>query len=197
MNISPLKAGLIIMPLIGVVAVLYVVFSAMDSGGNGSLDSYATGHMSAFRTEEAPRPQPTVVYTGADGQEIRLSDYRGKVILVNFWATWCAPCVEEMPALSNLQTELGGDAFEVVTISMDRRMEDAATFLTNMQLENLPLIHDSTFGSMAQTGAIGLPMSILYASDGREIGRLPAPAEWDSEDAIRLIEAAIRFHGNL
>lgn len=195
MNISPLKAGLIIMPLIGVVAILYVVFSAMDSGGNGSLDSYANGHMSAFRSEPEPRPQPTVVYTGADGGEVRLSDYRGKVILVNFWATWCAPCVEEMPALSNLQTALGGEDFEVVTISMDRRMEDAENFLRNMELENLPLIHDSTFGSMAQTGAIGLPMSILYDANGREIGRLPAPAEWDHADAIRLIEAAIRFHG--
>ena len=90
----------------------YVMIAGMEGSGTGTLESYASGEMRAFRSELEPRPQPTVVYTGADGQEIRLSDYRGKVILVNFWATWCAPCVEEMPALSNLQTELGGDTFE-------------------------------------------------------------------------------------
>ena len=97
-----------------------------------------------------------------------------------------------MPALSDLQSELGGERFQVVTVTLDRSIEDARDFLTRMDLENLPLIHDGTFSSPGRVRAIGLPMSILYDGQGREIGRVPAPAEWNSEDAYNLIRAAIR-----
>ena len=191
MKLSPLKAGLIAMPLIGLFAIVYVVFSAMDKGDTGALDSYARGEMRAFVTVDNPPAQPNLVYTDGDGNEVRLSDYRGKVILVNFWATWCGPCVEEMPALDRLQAEMGGDQFDVVTVSLDRGIEPARDFLARMELENLPLIHDGTFSSPGLVNALGLPMSILYDPYGREIGRLPAPAEWDSEEAYALIRAAI------
>lgn len=191
---SPLGYAIGGMIVIGVVTILYWVISAMDTPDTGSLSSYSRGEMSGFGAMDAPPAQPNVVYTIPDDGELRLSDYRGKVILVNFWATWCAPCVEEMPALDRLQGELGGDDFEVVTISLDRSMDDAAAFYERMGLANLPLIHDPSFASMAQTGARGLPLSVLYDRNGMEIGRLPAPAHWDSEDALDLIRAAIRFH---
>ena len=192
MKMSPLKAGLIAMPVIGMFAALYVVFSAMDSGETGALDSYAHGEMSVFRTLDDAPVQPDLVFTNVDGGEVRLSDYRGQVILVNLWATWCGPCVEEMPALDALQGLLGGDDFQVVTISLDRQVTDAQDFFAQMELQNLPLIHDSSFASPGLVGAIGLPMSVLYDRRGREIGRVPAPAEWNSEDAHALIRAAIR-----
>jgi thiol-disulfide isomerase/thioredoxin len=192
MKMSPLKAGLIAMPVIGIVAFLYVVFSAMDKGETGPLDSYATGEMRAFVTLDDAPAQPDLAYVDGEGNEVLLADYRGQVILVNYWATWCGPCVEEMPALSDLQSELGGDRFQVVTITLDRSIEDARDFLTRMDLDNLPLIHDGTFSSPGRVRAIGLPMSILYDGQGREIGRVPAPAEWNSEDAYNLIRAAIR-----
>lgn len=170
MNILLLKVGLIIMLLIGVVVVLYVVFFVMDSGGNGSLDSYVIGYMSVFCMEEVLWFQLIVVYIGVDGQEICLFDYCGKVILVNFWVIWCVFCVEEMLVLSNLQSELGGDVFEVVMVFMDCCMEDVVIFFINMQLENLFLIYDSMFGLMVQIGVIGLFMFIFYVFDGCEIG---------------------------
>jgi thiol-disulfide isomerase/thioredoxin len=196
MQISPLKVGLIAMPLFGVMVVLYWLFSAMDSGDQGLFGSYAQGEMRAFRTVQQAPPQPDLVYVDGGGNEVTLVDYRGQIILVNFWATWCAPCVEEMPALNNLQAVLGGEDFQVVTISLDRSIEDARNFYERMDVTHLPLIHDSGLASPSRVAIagmpLGLPISILYDRQGREIGRVAAPAVWDSEDAYALIRAAIR-----
>ncbi len=193
MNGSFLKIGIISMLAIAVLWVGYVFFAGMTARDPDSFSNYARGEMSVFVTIPEAPPQPDLVFTGNDGEEVRLSDYRGKVILVNLWATWCGPCVHEMPALDALQRDLGGENFEVVTISLDRSFDDAREFYEERDLQHLPLIHDATFASPGRVGALGLPMSILYDRYGREIGRVPAPAEWHSEDAIRLIEAAIRL----
>jgi thiol-disulfide isomerase/thioredoxin len=192
MQMSPLKAGLIAMPIIGIGAFLYVVFSAMDSGQSGAFSSYAKGEMSSFRTLNDTPAQPNIAYVGVDESEVFLADYRGQIILVNFWATWCAPCVEEMPALNNLQHELGGDDFQVVTISLDRSFDLITEFYARMELDALPMIQDATMSSPSQIRALGLPVTILYDRGSVEIGRVPTPAEWDSEDAKRLIRAAVR-----
>lgn len=194
MQRSPISIAIIALLVLGVGTVLYWVISGMDSPDTGSLSSYAHGEMSDFRSVADAPAQPDVVFTTGEGGETSLADYRGQVILVNFWATWCGPCVEEMPALNELQAELGGDDFQVVTVSLDRSIDDAALFFERLELDHLPLIHDASFASMTQAGAIGLPLSVLYDRQGREIGRLPAPAEWASEDAKALIRAAIRFH---
>ncbi len=194
MQKSPISIAIIALLLLGAGTILYWVISGMDSPDTGSLDSYARGEMRSFTRVAEPPAQPDVVMTAGDGREISLTDYRGQVILVNFWATWCAPCVEEMPALNALQSELGGADFQVVTVSLDRRMEDARLFMERLELDALPLIHDATFNSMTQAGAIGLPLTVLYDRQGREVGRLDGPAEWHSDDAIALVEAAIRFH---
>jgi thiol-disulfide isomerase/thioredoxin len=196
MQISPLKVGLIAMPLFGVSVILYWLFSAMDSGDQGLFGSYSQGEMRAFRTVQHAPAQPDLVYLDGGGNEVALSDYRGQIILVNFWATWCAPCVEEMPALNNLQATLGGEDFQVVTISLDRSIEDARNFYERMDVTHLPLIHDAGLASPSRVAIagmpLGLPISILYDRQGREIGRVAAPAVWDSEDAYALIRAAIR-----
>ncbi|MDF1769500.1 TlpA disulfide reductase family protein [Maricaulis sp.] len=190
---TPLGIAIFGMAAILVVGFVWVsLVSGTNRGETGPLDSYAHGEMRAFVTLDDAPAQPNLAYIDGDGAEVRLSDYRGQVILVNYWATWCGPCVEEMPALSDLQSELGGDDFQVVTVTLDRSIEDAREFLSRMALDNLPLIHDGTFSSPSQVRAIGLPMSILYDGQGREIGRVPAPAEWNSEDAYALIRAAIR-----
>ncbi|WP_300540618.1 TlpA disulfide reductase family protein [Maricaulis sp.] len=191
MKMSPLKAGLIAMPVFGLLAFLYVVFSAMDKGDAGGLDSYARGAMRNFVSRDDAPAQPDVAYVDENGEEVRLSDYRGQVILVNFWATWCGPCVEEMPALDRLQGELGGGDFQVVTVSLDRSMDDVLAFFERIDLEHLPIIHDTNLASFSRIQTPGLPTSILYDRQGRELGRVTAPAEWDSEDAKALIRAAI------
>ena len=188
---SPLGIAIFAMAAILVVGFLVIAVSALDKGDTGGLASYARGEMRQFTSLDTPPAQPDVAYSDAEGNEVRLSDYRGQVILVNFWATWCGPCVEEMPALDRLQAQMGGDDFQVVTVSLDRGMDEVIAFFDRMELENLPIIHDTNLASFSRIQTPGLPTSVLYDRQGRELGRVTAPAEWDSEDAMALIRAAM------
>ena len=125
-----------------------------------------------------------------------LAAFKGKVALVNLWATWCAPCRQEMPALDRLQAALGGDDFAVVPVSIDIGGRDRpAAFLKQIGVKNLPLYTDRTteiFEGLKTRGlAIGLPVTVLLDRNGCRLGHINGPAEWDSEDGKRLIEAAI------
>jgi thiol-disulfide isomerase/thioredoxin len=187
-----LSHAIIAMILVGAGAAIWTVGGAFFSGpAPATLSSFTVGEMRAFRSVTGAPGQPRGPVLTADGNEITLADKRGKVILVNFWATWCAPCVVEMPALDALQARLGSDEFEVVTISMDRRMEDAEAFFTERALDHLALYFDPNMNLAFAAGARGLPLSVLYDRNGIEIGRLDGDADWDSPEAIALIEAAI------
>ena len=134
-----------------------------------------------------------MMFTDSAGKERSLADFKGKVVLLNLWATWCAPCREEMPSLDRLQKELGSDAFEVVALAVDRTGADnVKKFLTDIKVENLGLYVDSTAKSGSALKAIGLPTTILVDKQGREIGRLPGPAAWDSAEAKDLIRTAMQ-----
>jgi thiol-disulfide isomerase/thioredoxin len=149
--------------------------------------------MAAFVFKKDPETLPEVRFQDAHGAEKSLADWRGKVVLVNLWATWCAPCRKEMPALDRLQKELGSPKFEVVAISVDRTgLAGARKFLDETKVENLALYADPTTRLSSQLKAVGLPITVLLDTEGREIGRLVGPAEWDSEDAKRLIRAVMK-----
>ncbi|MGK0266611.1 MAG: thiol-disulfide isomerase/thioredoxin, partial [Maricaulis sp.] len=145
MQISPVKAGIVAMLVIGLVALVIMFGSGMGKSRTGALDSYARGEMSGFVTIADAPAQPALAFTDAEGAEHRLSDYRGKVILVNLWATWCGPCVEEMPALNRLQQQFGGESFDVVTISFDRSFEPISEFFEREQIDALPELRDASF----------------------------------------------------
>jgi thiol-disulfide isomerase/thioredoxin len=193
MNYSPLKIGIISCTVILLAAIVYVLFSGMQGPAATGLASYARGEMSAFVTLDDAPPRPSHGFIDPEGTERTLADYEGQVILVNYWATWCAPCVVEMPALDALQTRYGGEDFQVVTISADRRIEEAIAFFEETGLENLPIYHDNSFAGPAAVGARGLPISIIYSRRGNELGRMPRDVEWGSDEAHVLIEAAIRL----
>ncbi|WP_421790507.1 TlpA family protein disulfide reductase [Hyphobacterium sp.] len=195
MQVSPLKAGIITCTVLLFAAIAYVLFSGMQGPAPSGLASYARGEMALFETLEDAPPRPPYGFIDPDGVERTLADYEGRVILVNYWATWCAPCIVEMPALDELQVLYGGDDFAVVTISADRRIEDAQRFFEENDLPNLPIYHDNSFAGPTAVGARGLPMSIIYSARGVEMGRMPREADWHSEDAHALIEAAIRIGG--
>ena len=189
-----LKEALIATFAVGALAIVYVIGSALVTTERGPLDHFATGAMSDFRTLSDAPAQPLNPLQTANGDTITLADRRGKVVLVNFWATWCAPCVIEMPYLNTLQGRYGSDGFEVVTISMDRRYTDAEAFFREHNLNHLNLYFDPSMSmafAVMGPGSRGLPISILYDRNGQEIGRLSGEAEWASEDAFALIEAAI------
>ena len=151
------------------------------------------GQMAAFVFRKAPEDLPEVKFQDATGKERTLADWRGKVVLLNLWATWCLPCRKEMPALDRLQREMGSDAFEVVALSVDRTgLAGARKFLDETKVEKLALYADGTARMATALRAAGLPATLLLDREGREIGRLLGPAEWDGDDAKRLIGWALK-----
>nr|WP_243694356.1 TlpA disulfide reductase family protein [Shimia isoporae] len=134
-------------------------------------------------------------FISEDGEEITLADYKGKVVLLNFWATWCAPCRHEMPMLSELQTQLGGDDFEVVTVATGRNMVPAMKkFFAEIEVNNLPLHRDPKQKLARDMAVLGLPATVIIDADGKEIARLQGDADWSSENARAIVDAIITMN---
>ena len=170
--------------------------SAARAGKPGTLPAgpgsnpLSTGAMTTFVFKETPAPLPDVSFLDGKGDPVSLQDWRGKVMLLNLWATWCAPCREEMPALDRLEKALGSDKFQVVALAVDKAgLEGSRKFLKETKVERLELFADPTARIGTELKVIGMPTTILVDGQGREIGRLVGPAAWDSEAAKRLIEA--------
>jgi thiol-disulfide isomerase/thioredoxin len=157
------------------------------------INPLSTGEMTAFRFHLEPRELANVRFVDASGAPRSLSDWKGKVVLLNLWATWCAPCRKEMPALDRLQQALGSETFEVVALNLDRGGVDVAKkFLDQIGIAALKLYADPSTRASTGLNAVGMPTTILIDRQGRELGRLVGPAEWDSADAHRLIAAALK-----
>lgn len=155
------------------------------------------GEVAAVTLASKPLQLPDLTFKDGSGAEKKLSDWRGRTVLVNLWATWCVPCRKEMPALDNLQAKLGSDRFEVVAINIDTRdPAKPAAFLKDGNMHKLAYFADSNakvFQDLKSVGrALGMPTSVLVDPQGCEIATLSGPAEWDSDDAIKLIEAAVK-----
>ena len=152
----------------------------------------ATGALAAFLVHPQPKPMPDIAFQDASGKPVKLSDWKGRVVLINLWATWCAPCRKEMPDLAKLQKELGSDQFEVVAISVDRKGAEASSaFLKETAADNLKLYVEPSTRIVNDLQSAGLPATILVDREGRELGRLLGPADWASPEAQALIRAAL------
>jgi thiol-disulfide isomerase/thioredoxin len=156
----------------------------------------ARGEVAALTMATAPLRLPDLAFADGDGQPKKLSDWRGKTVLVNLWATWCVPCRKEMPALEQLQTRLSGPNFEVVAINIDTRDPDKPRkFLQDAKLTRLGYFSDpkaKVFQDLKSIGrALGMPTSVLVDGQGCEIATIAGPAEWGSDDAVKLIKAAL------
>lgn len=162
--------------------------AALWFAGQGREAAPVSGTMAKFRQADSPAPLPDFAFAGPGGEAMGPADLRGKVVLLNLWATWCAPCVEEMPALDRLQARLGGDGFEVVALSLDRGgREQVEPFFDKLGIGSLAVYLDTGGASMKALSPRGLPTSILLDREGREVGRLEGAAEWDSPEALDLI----------
>jgi thiol-disulfide isomerase/thioredoxin len=156
-------------------------------------DKLNTGEMAAFVFKKEPEALAEVSFSDGKGQPRTLKDWQSRVVLLNLWATWCAPCRKEMPALAALQREFGSKDFEVVALAVDRAGADAAQkFLTSIKATDLALYIDPTARAGTALKAAGMPTTLLIDRQGREIGRLTGAAEWDSSDAKRLIRAFLK-----
>ena len=157
----------------------------------------AHGEVAALTMATRPLQLPDLAFEDADGNPKKLSDWRGKTVLLNLWATWCVPCRKEMPALDDLQARLGGKDFEVVAVNIDTRdPEKPKNFLKESNLTRLSYFTDQkakVFQDLKTIGkALGMPTSILIDANGCEIANIAGPAEWASDDAIKLVKAAVQ-----
>ena len=193
--------------LIGGIAGYVGIYGLKGSGGDpvcrAAVDTarriapLAHGEVAALTMASKPLKLPDLAFEDADGKPRKLSDWQGKAVLVNLWATWCVPCRKEMPALERLQSKLKGPNFEVVAINVDTRdPEKPRNFLKEANLTDLGYFNDQkakVFQDLKAIGrALGMPTSVLVDGKGCEIATIAGPAEWDSDDAVKLIRAAVQ-----
>ena len=204
----PLAIGAVVAGAVIGFAAVYGI-GGLKRGGSGDsacagavdlakkLSPLAHGEVAALTMATAPLRLPDLTFWDADGKPRKLSDWRGKTVLLNLWATWCVPCRKEMPALDALQTKLGGKDFEVVAVNIDTRdPEKPKNFLKDASLTHLSYFNDQkakVFQDLTNIGrALGMPTSVLVDAQGCEIATIAGPAEWASDDAVKLITAAVK-----
>jgi thiol-disulfide isomerase/thioredoxin len=141
-----------------------------------------------FTLLDAPVPAPQAVFQDGTGAPVTLAAFRGRVVLLNFWATWCAPCIREMPSLDRLQAALGDQGLAVLAVSQDRGgLKVVRPFFERLELDSLAVYLDPAGKLAREAGLRGLPTTLLIDRQGRLVGGLQGPAEWDSPEAARLI----------
>jgi thiol-disulfide isomerase/thioredoxin len=181
---------------------LFLGKSAIDPACRPTIETaqrmapFARGEVAAMAAASRPIRLPDLTFRDGSGAERRLSEWQGRTVLFNLWATWCVPCRKEMPALDELQAKLGGADFEVVAVNIDTRDTDKPrAWLKEVGIERLAYYADpaaKVFQDLKQVGkAWGMPTTILVDGAGCEIGTLAGPAEWASDDAIKLVNAAL------
>jgi thiol-disulfide isomerase/thioredoxin len=156
----------------------------------------AQGEVAALNVARSPKPVPTLAFDRPDGSRASLADFKGRTVLLNLWATWCAPCRLEMPALDRLQTALGGPDFTVASVNIDtRNTERANTFLDDAGVTALMRYHDHSariFQDLKSAGlAFGMPTTLVIDPNGCLLASLAGPANWSSEGAKAFVKATL------
>lgn len=155
------------------------------------------GEVAALQVQHGPKPAVDVSFSSPEGQTLKLSSFRGKAVLLNLWATWCAPCKAEMPALDRLQQEMGGKDFEVVAVNIDtQRLERPKAFLKDAGVNTLAYYSDkeaAIFTDLKRAGkAFGMPTTLLIDANGCELATMAGPADWAGADAKAVIGAMLK-----
>ncbi|MEO0363679.1 MAG: TlpA disulfide reductase family protein, partial [Pseudomonadota bacterium] len=187
----------------GLAAMLYgaLVLGATPAAAELTADQVAAlkearqGDMKKLVIHDEPWAKIERRFQTESGASKSLADFEGKVMIVNFWATWCPPCRKEMPYLDALKGEIGGDEVDVMAIAMDRASpEKIKEFFLSIEAENLKIYREPTLRIGTEAGILGLPVTIILAPDGREVARLQGEAVWngpDAKDMIARIVAAL------
>jgi thiol-disulfide isomerase/thioredoxin len=174
-----------------IVAALYTgALLAANGALAQDLAALQDGDMRKLVLHESPVEVSTTAFEGDDGAEMTLQDLRGEVVVVNFWATWCAPCREEMPTLARLQEELGDEGVRVATIATGRNDPvELDRFLQEAGAGALPQWRDPSQALAREMGVLGLPITVILDREGQEVARLQGDADWSSESALAILRA--------
>ncbi|WP_255553448.1 TlpA disulfide reductase family protein [Maritimibacter sp. DP1N21-5] len=178
------------------------LYAALLMGANvvfadtASMEALREGSMTKLMFHSEPKAASGATFTDEAGAERSLADYRGKVVVLNFWATWCAPCRHEMPMLDALQAEFGGEDFAVVTVATGRNKPMAVQkFFDEVGVTNLPKLYDAKKVLASQMGVMGLPVTVILDREGNEVARMMGDADWSSESARAIVAAMIGAEG--
>ncbi len=162
---------------------------AVQSSAEALDPNNLTGSFEPFEAIDPPREMPKLSFVDADGRKLDLGDFAGRVVLLNLWATWCAPCVREMPDLDQMQALRGGEDFVVLALSFDRKgVPQVERFYEQRGIEHLGIYVDDNMRSFRAIAAPALPTSFILDRQGRAVGILAGPAEWSSDQALALVD---------
>jgi len=189
-SLSAVPAAAIVAALIAWRAAVFPVADNPPSATSNSSDA------TPFIALPTPRPITAFSFTNSDDAPLTLADFRGRIVLLNVWATWCVPCRKEMPALDRLQAKLAGPGFAVVPLSIDHRGRDAvAHFYRELGLTSLGIYIDKSASVTYAVNAVGMPTTLLIDSEGRELGRVIGPAEWDGAAMLSRLTSYLEVRG--
>lgn len=164
-----------------------------------ALAAFATGAVAhaqeavkTFVMHSTPRPVAAISFSEGQGEARSLSDFKGKVVVLNIWATWCVPCRKEMPALDRLQAALGGPDFEVLPLSIDRGgLDIVSKFYAEIGVSHLAKYIDTSGQIVRSLGAVGVPTTLIIDRAGNEVARVIGPAEWDAPEIVELMKSVM------
>jgi thiol-disulfide isomerase/thioredoxin len=185
----PVKIPRLVLIIVAVPAIIAAVAATMFLyGGLDPVHEAPAGPPSAlapFTLAAKPAAVPQVAVSDASGARLSLASFKGKYVLLNLWATWCGPCVKELPALAKLKSAAASANFAVVAVDVGRNTTgEARSFLDAHDAKALDTYVDSNIALLRAFNAFGLPLTVLIDPQGREIGRAVGPAQWDNKDAI-------------
>jgi len=190
-NSTPALLAAVIITVVAAVAsgaLVYRVVKAHRARGSPA----AAVNFGQLQWLQTPRPVAATPFSDGTGKQLTLAEFHGRVLVVNFWATWCAPCVKEMPTLDTLQAELGSDAFSVVAINQDRAGDKvAAPFVKQNGWVHLALYTEPAGHFVRDENLAGLPTSLIVDREGREVARVEGPRDWQSPETIRALKQLI------
>lgn len=188
---SPLKLAIGAVMVIGVAAILYVIAAAsFKPSGPASLDEFKRASLIKLDVPASPRAAPGTTFFDEAGKPVTLADFKGQVVVMNLWATWCPPCKKEMPTLAKLQSVYATQPLKVVAVSVDRESDLNLAQAEMAANAPLKLYRDPSYKISfdLEPRAAGYPTTVIYDRQGRERARLSGEADWASPEARGLVE---------
>lgn len=186
--------------------IVTLLYGALASGANpaaaagltaddrAALSALSVGDMKRLVIHDTPRPAIETPFTDGYGAPVSMADYRGKVVVVNFWATWCPPCVAEMPSIDRLSRTMASVDLSVIALSVDRApVRKIVDFYEANDIQFLPVLQDKRMAVAREVGALGLPVTLILDREGREIARYEGEAAWDGAEVKALLTRIVEM----